>query len=191
MKQSARTFIAIEIDESVRRRAGELIQLLSAATPDVRWVEPHNLHLTLEFLGDVPLNEIPRVCHAVERAAGEITPFTLRMIGAGAFPHPGRPRTLWLGTGEGAPEAVALYKAVDRRLRKLGFRSEQRQFKPHLTIGRVRRGGPGLRPLSELLARHAGFEAGMCPVQHVTVFSSELTSDGPLYTVLARAELGS
>jgi 2'-5' RNA ligase len=190
MKQTARTFVAIEIDDAVRRRAGELIDRLAAGTSDVRWVETHNLHLTLKFLGEVPLNEIPRVCEAVERGAAEVTPFTLQLYGAGAFPHPGRPRTLWLGAGEGEASAVALYEAVDRRLRKLGFRSEKRQFKPHLTIGRVRRSGPGLQQLGDHLREQAQFDAGTCPVQQATVFSSELTPDGPIYTPLARTELG-
>jgi len=190
MKQSSRTFVAVEIDEAVRRRAAELIKLLSQGTSDVRWVEPHNMHLTLKFLGEVPLGEIPRVCEAVRRGAEEVAPFSFAFIRAGAFPHPGRPRTLWLGSGDEEQSATTLYKAVDQRLRKLGFRSENRKFVPHLTIGRVRRGGPGLATLSRLLSEHAQFDAGTTAVREVTVFSSELSSDGPAYTPLGRAELG-
>ena len=190
MKPTARTFVAIEIDEAVRRRAAELVARLAVGTSDVRWVEPHNMHLTLKFLGEVPLKETPRVCEAVEQGCSEVQPFTLQLIGAGAFPHPGRPRTVWLGAGEGEPSAAMLEKAVDRRLRKLGYRSEKRKFKAHLTLGRVRRSGPGLVELSRLIREHADFDAGTTAVQQVTIFSSELTSDGPVYTALGRVELG-
>lgn len=190
MKPTARTFVAIEIDEAVRRRAAELVARLAAGTSDVRWVEPHNMHLTLKFLGEVPLERVPRICEVVQEGCDEVRPFALQVVGAGAFPHPGRPRTLWLGVGEGEPSAAMLEKAIDRRLRKLGFRGEKRKFKAHLTIGRVRRSGPGLVELSRLLREQAEFDAGTTAVQLVTVFASELTGDGPIYTPLGHADLG-
>ena len=77
MKQTIRTFGAVEINDTNRTCAGELIGLLQAAGADVKWVEPKNMHLTLQFLGDVPATEIVEVCRAVERAAGEVEPFEL------------------------------------------------------------------------------------------------------------------
>jgi 2'-5' RNA ligase len=85
---------------------------------------------------------------------------------------------------------AALQKSLERALKKLGYRPEGRKFKAHLTIGRARRGGPGVAKLTELLAEQADFEAGGFSVEEVTVFSSELTKEGPVYTALSRTQLG-
>lgn len=190
MKQSARTFIAVEMDESVLGSASRLIGDLAKSQADVKWVEPGNLHLTLKFLGEVPLEEIHAVCKAVGRAASGIEPFRLDLVGIGAFPNISRPRTLWLGADEGQLAMAALQQSVEHGLKKLGYRPEGRKFKTHLTLGRVRRAGPGIARLAELLAQHVSFQAGATVVEKVTVFASELTPEGPVYSVLSRAPLG-
>ncbi len=190
MKPTARTFVAVEMGDAVRERAARLIRALAASQADIRWIEPHNLHLTLKFLGEVPFEEIPAVCKAVERAVAGIEPFRLELLGVGAFPNIRRPRTLWLGAGAGQAEMEALQHAIERGLKKLGYRPEGRKFKTHLTLGRVRRAGPALARLAELLAEHASYQAGASPVEEVTVFASELTPEGPVYSALSRAQLG-
>jgi 2'-5' RNA ligase len=189
MTDTLRTFVAVETSQPVRRRAEELMQLLSAAGVDVRWVDSHNLHLTLKFLDEVPTREIPGVCEAVQRAAAGVPAFDLTLCGAGAFPHPGRPRTLWLGGGEGSQRLAVLHAALEKALAPLGFRKEPRAFEPHLTIGRGRGGGPALGELARLLKEHAAFDAGRFRVAELVVFSSQLMPRGPIYEALARAPL--
>ena len=190
MKPTARTFVAVSLDEAVCGSVASLIRALAASQADVKWVEPHNLHLTLKFLGEVPLEEIHAVCKAVKRGVAELESFRLDLVGAGAFPNIRHPRTLWLGVQEGEVEMAAVQQAVDHSLKKLGYRPEGRKFKPHLTLGRVRRSGPGVARLAELLAEHASYRAGASVVEEVTVFASELTSEGPVYSVLGQAPLG-
>jgi 2'-5' RNA ligase len=190
MKQSVRTFVAVSISDAVRDRAAELIERLQAAPADVKWVEPANMHLTLKFLGEVPLNEIPRVCERVALGAAEIEPFELQLRGAGAFPNLRRPRTIWLGAGEGEQPMRRLARAVEARLTKLGFRKENRRFSAHLTLGRVRRSGPGLEELGRAVAEAADFSGGTMAVDEVRVYSSRLASAGPTYEILGRAKLG-
>jgi 2'-5' RNA ligase len=183
-----RTFIAVEITSALRRRAVELARQLAAASGDVKWVAAENLHWTMQFLGDVDELEIPAVCAAVAAAAAERQPFDLAAIGVGAFPSADRPRTLWLGAGQGAEAMIGLHSAIERRLRKLGYRGENRRFTPHLTIGRA---GRTSRPqsLAQELAALADFDAGMMRVDQVTVFASQLTRDGPIYDALSRLPL--
>jgi len=190
MKQTVRTFVAVELNPEVRRRAEELIEQLAAAGADVKWVETHNLHLTVKFLGDVRLQETPAVCKAVEAAAAKVEPFELEIRGAGAFPTARRPRTVWLGAGDGQEPMAVLHKHLETALGKLGFRKEQRRFHPHLTIGRVRRGGPAVAELGKLLEQNADFDAGRISVAGVVVFSSQLGREGPTYEALGRAKLG-
>jgi RNA 2',3'-cyclic 3'-phosphodiesterase len=190
MKKTLRTFVAVEINSTVRARAVELIAALRGTAADVNWVERHNLHLTLKFLGDVHEREIAEVCRAVERGAAEVAPFDLEIRGAGAFPTAARPRTVWLGAGQGAEQMVALHDRVEYYLAELGYREEHRRFQTHLTLGRVRGAGIGIAELGKLLLQQADFEAGHTSVQKVTVFSSTLTPSGPIYEVLGTARLG-
>jgi RNA 2',3'-cyclic 3'-phosphodiesterase len=190
MKKTLRTFAAVEITPAIRARAGELIAALAGTAADVKWVEPHNLHLTLKFLGDVRQEEIVQVCQATTRGAAQVEPFELDVRGAGAFPNAARPRTVWLGAGEGREPMVVLHDRVEAALAKLGYREEHRRFQTHLTIGRVRGAGAGIVELGKLLQQQADFQAGRMAVGKVTLFSSTLTPDGPIYDVLGTAPLG-
>jgi len=183
-----RTFIAVTTSPAVRQAAGRLAELLRPAAGDVKWVAPENLHWTLQFLGEVDDIEIPAVCSAVSSAAAEVDSFDLEARGAGAFPAPDRPRTLWIGAGAGAQAVVAMQAAIERQLKKLGYRAEKRRFVPHLTIGRA---GRNARPRSLVreLAGLTEFDAGSMLVDEVTVFASKLGPEGPTYDVLARAPL--
>jgi 2'-5' RNA ligase len=185
-----RTFIAVSIPEDVRTRALAAAKQLAAVAPDVKWVEPQSLHWTLQFLGNVDQREIGEICAAVAEAALEHEPFDLEICGAGAFPSPDRPRTLWLGVGQGADQMIALQGSIERSLEPLGFRGEARRYTPHLTIGRPGRGAPPRELAAELIAL-ADFQAGTMLVDEVVVYSSELTREGPLYEPLGFAPLGS
>lgn len=189
MKKTLRTFVAVEISKPIRAQAAELIAALDGTAADVKWVETHNLHLTLKFLGDVHQREVAEVCRAVQQATGELAAFELEVLGAGAFPNLDRPRTVWLGAGMGAEEMVILHDRIEAELAELGYREEHRRFQPHLTIGRVR-GGMGIIELGELVKQHADFPAGMMKVEKVTVFSSKPTSAGPIYESIGTARLG-
>ncbi len=191
MKKKLRTFVALELSGPVRTRAEELIAAIDGTAAQVKWVEPHNLHITLKFLGDVHQSQLTDVCRAVARGAAEVPGFELELRGAGAFPTPARPRTVWLGAGEGAQEMAALHERVEAELAKLGYRKEHRRFQTHLTIGRVRGGGPGIDELGARLQQHADFPAGRMAVEKLTVFASTLTPAGPIYEVLGTARLGS
>jgi len=183
-----RTFIAVAIPDDVRRRALDCIRALQPVAGDVKWVAPENVHWTLQFLGDVDDLDIPAVCDTAAAAAAEVEPFNVELRGAGAFPANNRPRTLWLGAGAGADAMIALQAAVERALKKLGFRGEHRRYVPHLTLGRIRHGRPP-RELSEQLAALADYDAGTMLVDEVTVFASQLTPAGSEYTILSRAPL--
>src|SRR5438874_11926278 len=106
-----RTFVAIEIPPDIRQRIKEHIDQLRAAFPDVRasWTRENNLHLTLKFLGNVPVAHIPALSTAVAEAAHEIDPFDLVISGCGTFPPHGRPKVLWIGCASMGPQASSLH----------------------------------------------------------------------------------
>jgi 2'-5' RNA ligase len=107
----------------------------------------------------------------------------------GCFPNPRRPRTVWAGVGEGGAELVALHDALEPPLLDLGcYRREERQYTPHITLGRVKSDRPTDR-LAQVLTKNAKWQGGTTEVREVLVLSSELTPQGPVYTVLSRAKL--
>ena len=188
-----RTFIALDLDKPVRDKVITLQESLARAGSEVKWVEPENLHVTLLFLGEVDSRDVPAVCRAVGECCQQHAPFTMSVEHVGCFGNPRRPRTIWIGVGTGMQEAVALHDALEETLLDLGcYRREDRQFTPHVTLGRVKRDeGGSLDALATLLAKKSDWQAGEVRVREVLVMSSELTPQGPVYSVLSRARLGS
>jgi 2'-5' RNA ligase len=189
MPQRLRTFVAVALEKFTHDRLVGLQERLAATGAAVKWVEPDNLHITLLFLGEVDARATPAVCKAVGEAARRIKPFPVTLAGAGAFPTPRRPRTLIVHVTEGAAELVALHDAIEPPLLELGcYRREQRPFKPHLTLGRVK-GQEAGDPLAAAVKQFEGWQGGQSHVDEVLVMSSELRHLGPEYTVLCRARL--
>jgi 2'-5' RNA ligase len=179
----------VEIDAPVRDTVVGVIDHLRAAAGNVKWVDRQNLHLTLQFLGQVPANQIPDICDALSSVASGCSPFELEIRGLGAFPNARRPRTVWLGVTDGHDALVALQKQLQRALKRLGFRPEDRPFSPHLTIGRVREGGVAPASLAQQMSTRADALCGRSHIAEVVLFSSDLTPTGPIYTALGRAPL--
>ena len=187
---TTRTFIAIPLSTTVRRKAEQLVGRLSASGAKVRWVASPQMHITLKFLGEVPNEQIIDVCRAVVSASEGRDPFDIECQGAGAFPSPERPRTVWAGVGRGSETIVPLQAAIEEAMGALGYPFEARRYVPHLTLGRVRGGGRELARLGELIRAEGTTPLGESPVDEVLVMASYLEKTGPSYEVLGRAPLG-
>jgi len=185
-----RTFVAIDLNADVRRRAKTLLNVLSRGTSGVRWVAPDQLHVTLKFLGDVDDTRFYAVCEAVRKAVGGRAPFSLACRGVGAFPDLSRPRTVWLGIEDPDGQLAELQTDVERQLRELDFPEENRPFRPHVTLGRVQDYARDLDSLQEALEAQAEFDAHWLTIESCTVYASELRRAGPVYSVLGRIPLG-
>ena len=178
-----RTFVAVLLADELRKRISEVQEQVKKLAPDVKWVAPGNFHVTLKFLGDVPEDALDGVFSAVEEAAGAFSPFGFSMLGLGAFPNARNARVVWAGIQDGREQLAELAAAVDAKLAKLGFPKEERDFKSHITIGRVktsRRLDDLARGIGEIDAGDLGSQT----VSSVAVMQSDLRPDGPIYTPL-------
>lgn len=185
-----RTFIAIDPGDDIRDHLLSVQRKLAREVPDVKWVEEANLHLTLLFLGEVRDRDLPGICRAVDQVAARTPPFSLEVAGIGCFPNPRRPRVVWAGIGAGTAELVALHDALEQPLFDIGcYRREERQYSPHVTLGRSKSDEPG-EQLARILPQYESWRAGDEMIREVRVMSSELRSQGPEYTVLGRAKMG-
>jgi 2'-5' RNA ligase len=185
-----RTFIAVPLTDDIRGRAIALQDELARTGTEVKWVEPENLHVTLVFLGEVQDKEVPSVCRIAQEAIGGMAPFPATVEKVACFGNSRRPRTIWIGVGQGAQEMVTIHDNLETPLLDLGYRREERKFTPHITLGRVRSDRPA-DSMAAALREHAAWKGGEMTVDEIHVMGSELTRDGPVYTVLGRAELSS
>jgi 2'-5' RNA ligase len=155
---------------------------------EVRWVRLDGLHVTLRFIGPTAEARIPEAIEAIRAAAASDGPFEAGLDGAGAFPNPIRPRTLWLGIGAGAEELTRLTAAVDRELAARGWPPDERPFRPHLTLARSDGVGTGSRTAARLIQAASGLDVRW-PVDRLVLFES-LTGGGPArYVPLTEAPL--
>lgn len=186
-----RTFIAVEVSADVRGCARKLIQDLSSTSSDVKWVDPQQLHVTLHFLGDVDMLELHALCEIMTDAVADLPPFDVQFSGVGAFPSIERPRTIWLGVEQGADEFRELHRALQVGLeREFGYRGESRQFRPHLTLGRVKgQEVAASAELAERLIAHREFYGGASDVTEIALYSSTLSRSGPTYNRIGEAGL--
>lgn len=190
MPATTRVFLAVDIDAALRRRVEQFLDRCRATGAEVNLVAAKNLHLTVKFLGDVPDAQIAEVCRAAEETARGIAPWDLELSGVGAFPHLGRPTTLWIGCAAGRTELTNLAGQLDAALETLGFPPESRPFSAHLTFGRIKRASAGLPALKTLLQANTQEAFGSTRIDRLIVFASDLKPAGPVYTPLAECPLG-
>jgi len=183
-----RVFLAVEATEELIFRLTALQEVLRGAGASVSWASPAGFHLTLRFLGEVDAARISPLATALDAVAARHAPFTIRIAGAGAFPSTRRPRTIWAGVTEGEAPLSALAVDVEAAVVDTGFPSEDRPFRAHLTLGRVRE-PRGTERLARLLDAHARDDFGELPVTAVSVMRSELSPRGARYTALHRLPL--
>ncbi|PYS21239.1 MAG: RNA 2',3'-cyclic phosphodiesterase [Acidobacteria bacterium] len=184
-----RTFIAIEIPADLRAKISEHINRLRRECPDVRasWSREDNLHLTLKFLGNVPIDRLPAISSAVEQAARHIRPFDLIVKDCGSFPPHGQPKVLWIGVSPSP--LIVLYSEIEKECASAGFERDARAFHPHLTIARLRKPA-GSRRLAE--AHEAlGFPPQSFIVSDIVVFKSDFLLEGSKHIALSRHQLAS
>ncbi len=191
MVETYRTFIAIELPRELRASITKHIDALRRGLPEVRasWTREENLHLTLKFLGDVSVAEIPKLCTAVETAMRGLAPFEFVVSGCGSFPAHRQPKVLWIGISDDSNCLHRLHQKLELECEKAGFSREARAFHPHLTIARLR-SAKGAGRLAQLHAEQ-GFDSSTVEVREVLVMRSELSSAGSRYTILGRHFFGS
>jgi 2'-5' RNA ligase len=186
-----RLFVAVELDAGVLKALADFIAALrrraEALAPGARigWVLPGQLHVTLRFIGEVPDAAAAAIAEGLRREAAS-PPFDIAVRGAGAFPDRGAPRVLWAGIGAGTEELADLEAEVSERLAAHGIKREDRPYRPHITLARVREAA-GLR--SAALLEKSDPEFGVSRVRAITLFQSRTSPRGAVYTPLQSTPL--
>lgn len=191
MREEWRLFAALTIPEEAHERIATAITTLRARGYRAKWVDPATSHLTVKFFGNVPVTRIPALIAALRTSVQGVTPFVLHLAGAGAFPHPERPRVLWFGIGGDLATLGRLVKRVEASAGAFAETNETRPFHPHITLGRVRPEDlPSLRGISRELERLGRLPALEWTVDRLVLYRSELFRAGPRYSVIEELPLG-
>lgn len=182
-----RAFIAIELTAPILERLGDLQSRMQQDLPPglLRWVRPEGIHLTLVFLGEIPVEQVDRIAEALGEACAAYAPFTVSIAGIGCFPNTRRPRVVWVGVEEQSGALACLQRDVEGALELLGFPPEGRRFSPHLTLGRVKGGGRQALEVLGTYVEQARVRVGEMRVEGVHLIRSDLQPGGAVYTELA------
>lgn len=184
-----RTFIAIKLDGSLHNTLNEVIEKFAASKASVKWVAPENVHITLKFLGNVEEDRLPDIFSACEKAAEGFSPIDLEVRAVGCFPTLARPRVVWLGLEKGTEAVKELQRSIEHELEVIGFPKEDREFRAHLTIGRVK-GKQGISRLCRLIEEERNVFIGLMRTNTVSIMKSKTLPSGPVYTELKSIPLG-
>lgn len=181
-----RLFVGVPLAAPVSGRLARWLAGGRQERPQLKWVEPHNLHLTLRFLGERPAGELDGIRAAVERVVDGRRAFTIVVRGLGGFPSLERARTVWAGVGAGEEELADLARALEGALLAAlpGLRPVEHPFRAHITLARTRAGYvDGARWAYLAAARDRLW--GTMDVDRVVLYRSQLFPGGPVYTPLA------
>jgi RNA 2',3'-cyclic 3'-phosphodiesterase len=185
MGTTIRTFIALELPADVIQQAEAIQDQLKRAGLKLRWVRAQHMHLTLRFLGDIAPERSTAVVAAMQQAAAQVGPLSLTIQGLGVFPGIRNPRILWIGLGGRTDALTELRQRLDDALAGDGFTRENKPFKAHLTLARIKEFVDS-RFLLQAIEACAMFTPVSFQSEEMVLFRSDLRPNGPVHTPLAR-----
>lgn len=183
-----RTFIAIKIQ--LEKQKQEILFDIQQQLKDekIKWVDFWNMHITLFFLGDTEEDTIPDISNEIRAQLERIKPFQLKLNGIGVFRSLRDPKVIWIGIKESGSLKV-LKKKIDDVVVPFGFLIDKRDYKPHLTLGRVKL-LKNKSNLKKVLDSYENYDFGKMDVEQVIFYESKLTPKGPVYKVMNQFNLG-
>lgn len=178
-----RYFIAINFPQEIKRELNKVIKNLKQIFPEhsIKWVEPGNLHITLHFLGNLEEEKINDIKKELEKIVKKYTPVTLQLKGVDTFPNKGYAKIIYIQAEEVSKGGILqqLVKEVGGILNQAGVEIDQRPWRPHSTLGRVKRGEKGL----DLHKTVVDVNPLQFQIKHIDLMISELHSFGPVYSI--------
>jgi 2'-5' RNA ligase len=176
VNESFRAFFAVDLPEETKERIAKTISVLKKQKKYdfIKWTKTENLHITVRFLGNITPTQYQQIIESLKRDFTGLAPFKLSFTELFMFPSPQDPIVLAL---KPTPiiELVKINQALENLLTGIGVKEEKRSFAPHLTLGKIKKRGYFEAPKLELPNLS-------CEIKDVTLFKSELSSEGSVYT---------
>ena len=182
-----RSFIALPTTPSIKEQLSAIVSELRQVNADVKWDTSEKFHITLKFLGNVESQLLENLIAALRQMSSRRS-FELTYESLGGFPDLVRPRVVWVGTSPSA-EALSLQKSVEEVCSRFGFPKEDREFHPHITLGRVK-GSRNIHRLTDSL-KSIMLQPITSRCTELLVMRSDLHQSGSVYSVVASIPLQS
>lgn len=182
-----RIFIALELNEALQRHLSGMIRQMASALPNLRWVDPSGIHLTLAFLGELNDEQLALAMQAAQAAAQSTEAFDYRLSRLDIFGSQRHPRVIWVGVEEPSGMLLRLHRVLNRELEQRGFEVDTRSFSPHLTLSLVKAPlkAEEMQSLQRFLDDRGSFAVSpFYHVSHINVMKSEFPRAGAKYTSL-------
>lgn len=180
-----RAFLAMETSKDVLQAMSRLQEKLKREISGrISWTRSEGQHLTLKFFGDISPEDVKNISSAVQNSVALRLPVNLKIEKLGVFPDARKPRVLWCGITGDVEKLSIFQKQLDSDFADIGFPREDRPFRAHLTLGRIK-DPHGLTGISEALAKYSAFTTGEFTSKELVLFQSNLTPQGAVYTKLA------
>ena len=182
-----RTFIAIDIP--LESSIVEQIYKLKAefVNEKMKWVDPHQFHITLQFLGNVENSEIGPINESLNKVTGNFSGLSLELAEFGVFKNLHNPRVFWIGF-KACEELAVLRKAVEDEMAIFGFEKSYKPFSPHFTIARIKMLKQSHK-LKEIIDLHRGKVLQVLEIKEIILYESILKPEGPEYNVIKKHSL--
>jgi 2'-5' RNA ligase len=182
-----RLFVSVDLD-GLGDDVARVHDLFDGAS-GLTLTDPEQAHVTLKFLGDTDPDRIPEITDALERAVADadVDPFTVDFGGLGVFPGLDYISVVWLGVRTGTAPLTRLHEAIEAEAVALGFDSEDHDFTPHVTVGRMNHAGG--KELVQNVVERRDPDAGTMTVETVRLTESRLTEGGPVYSTVEAVPL--
>jgi 2'-5' RNA ligase len=182
-----RLFVATRFPDAVIREANERVSRVKSRLPPASWVRPESQHLTFAFLGEQDPKVVDALGASVEKSVANVKKFDAQVKDCGFFPNPRHARVGWAGVAP--PESfITIANTVRGAIKECGLEFDQNEFRPHLTMMRIHNPWP---PACIETFRDAlrNYESAPFPVDHITLFSSQLNPKGAVHTALREFRL--
>lgn len=177
-----RLFIALNIQQSIKEYLTKIIDDFKSKGGKIKWVEPDNMHLTLKFLGNTEYSLVEGIKSQLDNLTADSTQIISDLSRIGGFPNLRAPKVLWVDLEKNRDQIIELAKSIDTSLSEIGFATDNKPFKPHLTLGRVKK-DDNLEQLTDYLCKFK-LENKEIVFDSLSLIKSTLTNEGPIYKSL-------
>ncbi len=185
-----RSFLAFELPQDVKRIIREVSRAGKELPLDLRWVKPDNIHLTVVFMGNVSEDKVQPIGETVKEVCARFEPFDARPETLGFFGSRRHPRVLWIGLYGDIKPMGHFRNALQKKLKPFGIKTEKRPFRPHLTLGRFKKGARPWPHLDQMISEYSNLKGQSCSLGELVLFKSDLKPGGAVYTKLSAWNLG-
>ena len=178
-----RLFIGLDIPEKIKSSLAQLQESLKNNGVKGHWKRTENMHLTLEFLGELEPSTTPVLSEIINKVANQHHSFKLSIENLGAFPSFTRPHTLWVGSGKGVDKLIDLQQLLHSELLSAGFKLDARSYKPHFTIASK----PQIFGID--LSSYKDVNIGCFSVNELILYESKVEQGKRVYNALYKEKL--